>query len=73
MGKILLEGYECERCGHQWYPNRKRSGDRPSVCPSCASPYWDKPRKLQRVTVEDKASETVSGAQTPTSRAPDVG
>ena len=31
----------CNRCGYTWWP---RSTKRPSECPKCNSPYWDKPR-----------------------------
>ena len=34
--------YVCERCGHEWYP---RADQPPKVCPSCKSPYWDRPRR----------------------------
>ena len=42
------------RCGHRWVardalqPNQER----PSVCPSCKSPRWDKPRKWTRKGTE---------------------
>lgn len=42
MAKIMLEGFQCERCGHQWV---KRGEDEPKVCPKCKSPYWNVPRK----------------------------
>jgi len=44
MGTIqkTVTFYVCERCGHEWYP---RSEKKPTVCPSCKSPYWDKPRQ----------------------------
>ena len=44
MAKVKLEvwGYRCERCGHDWVP---RNEPAPRVCPSCKSPYWDRPRK----------------------------
>jgi predicted Zn-ribbon and HTH transcriptional regulator len=32
----------CTRCSHTWAP---RSDKRPSKCPACTSPYWDKPRR----------------------------
>jgi predicted Zn-ribbon and HTH transcriptional regulator len=32
----------CARCGHQW---RTRTEDKPIICPSCKSPYWNTPRK----------------------------
>ena len=41
--KITVEGFKCERCGHEWIPRNKE--DHPRVCPKCKSPYWDKPRK----------------------------
>ncbi len=40
--KILVDGFKCERCGHEWAPRTK---EQPRVCPKCHSPYWDKPRK----------------------------
>lgn len=46
MGKIKLEGFKCERCGHTWIP-REATKDDPKVCPSCKSPYWNTPRKKQ--------------------------
>jgi len=41
MGKITIEAYKCERCGHIWPP---RGQEEPRVCPKCKSPYWNKPR-----------------------------
>ena len=48
MAKVLLEGFKCERCGHEWVPREK--GVEPKVCPSltCKSPYWNKPRKTEK-------------------------
>lgn len=40
--KITLQGYKCERCGHEWIPKGKET---PKVCPKCKSPYWNVPRK----------------------------
>ena len=40
--KITLDGYQCERCKHQWIPRGKQN---PIICPRCKSPYWDKPKK----------------------------
>lgn len=45
MGEITLKGFVCERCGHKWVP---RENEIPRVCPKCKSPYWNKPRKLER-------------------------
>jgi DNA-directed RNA polymerase subunit RPC12/RpoP len=54
--KIVLWGYRCLRCGHEWVPRgvdlvvgdgRKPPDpdEEPRVCPKCKSPYWNKPRK----------------------------
>ncbi len=47
MGEVqkTVTFYVCERCGHEWYP---RGAEKPRVCPSCKSPYWDRPRQTQR-------------------------
>jgi hypothetical protein len=41
--KFEVEGYECSRCQHRWIPRTKTDVE-PTICPSCKSPYWDKPR-----------------------------
>jgi len=33
----------CLRCKHEWNPRNLE--EQPRVCPSCKSPYWNKPRK----------------------------
>ena len=43
MAKVLLEGWRCERCAHEWVPREKDK--EPKVCPCCKSPYWDRPRR----------------------------
>lgn len=43
MGKVMLEGFQCERCKHTWIPRSK--DETPTICPKCKSPYWNKPRK----------------------------
>jgi hypothetical protein len=40
--QILVWGYRCERCAHEWVP---RTDEEPRVCPKCKSPYWSRPRK----------------------------
>jgi len=47
MPKITLnlEGYKCERCGHEWVPLGKKE---PIVCPKCKSPYWNIPRRQKK-------------------------
>lgn len=39
---ITVPGYRCTRCDHQWVPRRPTP---PRVCPTCKSPYWDRPRR----------------------------
>lgn len=51
---ITLEGYKCERCGHEWIPRTK---EYPVICPKCKSPYWDRP-KSDRSAIARKAWET---------------
>jgi predicted Zn-ribbon and HTH transcriptional regulator len=47
MARVTLEGFRCERCGHEWVPRDK--GQEPTVCPKCKSPYWNKPRKSEEI------------------------
>ena len=54
MGEITLKGFICERCNHKWVP---REDEMPKVCPKCKSPYWDKPRKLERHRSELRVDE----------------
>ncbi len=41
MPETTLKAYQCERCEHKWVPRTER---RPTICPRCKSPYWDKKR-----------------------------
>ena len=52
MGKIALEGLQCERCGHIWLPMKPVSEIR--ICPKCKSPYWDRPRRNKPKEKEGK-------------------
>jgi predicted Zn-ribbon and HTH transcriptional regulator len=45
--KIKMDGWKCERCGHKWVP-RIKIKERPTICPRCKSPYWDRRRKTFR-------------------------
>ena len=47
MGKVKVDAYQCERCGHVWLPREatKREHRDPVICPKCKSAYWDIPRK----------------------------
>ena len=47
VGRVNIEGYKCERCGHIWVPRiyeieKKKD---PVICPKCKSPYWNTPRR----------------------------
>jgi DNA-directed RNA polymerase subunit RPC12/RpoP len=55
MGRVTLEGYVCERCGHTWVP-RSKIDELPTICPKCKSPYWNKMRMKDRVK-EPKVKE----------------
>lgn len=33
---------KCLRCGHSWI---RKTPEKPRVCPSCHSPYWDRVRR----------------------------
>jgi len=46
MAVIKISGYGCERCGHEWIPRNK---EEPLVCPKCKSPYWNKPKRRNKV------------------------
>ncbi len=39
--KVLIKGNKCYRCEHIWI---QREEEKPSVCPKCKSPYWDRPK-----------------------------
>ena len=45
MPEVMMKGYECTRCTHQWVP---RDSEKPRVCPKCKSPYWDIQRKNKK-------------------------
>ncbi len=59
--KLMLEGYKCERCGHEWVKRSTTEGD-PVICPKCKSPYWNKPRRSEVPTnVAEAMKEAKSG------------
>ena len=51
MGRIEVQVFKCDRCGHIWMPREAASkldnldANLPKVCPKCKSPYWDIPKK----------------------------
>lgn len=42
--KIKLPKLKCLRCNYNWIPRKKDI----TLCPSCKSPYWNKPRINKR-------------------------
>jgi len=50
MGKVTVEGYKCERCGHIWIPRKYDTGKKkdPIICPKCKSPYWNMSRRVKK-------------------------
>ena len=56
MAEITLRGYRCERCGHEWVP--RLTGQMPTVCPKCKSPFWNRPRKDAAPTPKAKKVST---------------
>jgi len=56
--KVKLWGYRCQRCSHEWLP---RGTSEPKVCPTCKSPYWDRPRK--QPTDQDNSGRSKENGQ----------
>lgn len=52
MYRVKLDGFRCLRCGHEWVP--RDIANEPVICPSCKSPYWNKPRRNQNKKNEVK-------------------
>jgi len=45
MARVMLSGFRCERCGHEWVPREK--DEEPRVCPRFKSPYWESTRQSE--------------------------
>lgn len=48
---ITLPVWTCKRCNHEWIG---KSQDKPTICPKCKTPYWDRPRKEKEVKDESR-------------------
>ena len=49
MARIKIDGFRCERCGHEWIPRRNSPyRTNPKTCPKCKSAYWNEPRLESR-------------------------
>ncbi len=57
---ITLMGFQCERCDYQWIP--RDIEQEPKVCPSCKSPYWNRPRKKASATTYEAFRDAVRSA-----------
>ena len=44
--KVNILSNKCYRCSHVWIP--RNIEEKPAVCPSCKSPYWDRPKKEKK-------------------------
>jgi predicted Zn-ribbon and HTH transcriptional regulator len=52
MPVVQLQGYRCARCSWEWLPRSER---KPTICPRCKSPYWDRERMRERNEPEGKS------------------
>jgi predicted Zn-ribbon and HTH transcriptional regulator len=50
---VLILGNKCYRCSYEWKPSNLEKEVK--TCPSCRSPYWDKP--LERKNVSNSVRE----------------
>lgn len=50
MGKVKVDAYKCERCGHIWLPREptKRGNRLPVICAKCKSAYWNIPKERKK-------------------------
>lgn len=55
--RMTVTGYRCARCNWEWLPRTSR---RPTICPHCKSPYWD--RERERGVKEAPQSKTPTAA-----------
>ncbi len=57
----MIEICHCVRCGHNW---ATRKGRPPRVCPTCKSPYWDKPmwKFVKRLDEEAASMKVILGS-----------
>ena len=50
MGKVKVDAYKCERCGHIWLPREPNRNRKPILCAKCKSAYWDIPKPKPKVS-----------------------
>ncbi len=57
----------CLRCSHSWL--RRSLAKIPGTCPRCCSPYWNRPRKGERVSQPTTISKAAAPESRPLTRA----
>jgi DNA-directed RNA polymerase subunit RPC12/RpoP len=55
MSEIMINGFKCERCGHERAPRNKK--ERPRVCPSCKSRRTASAEAVQTVQHKERFHE----------------
>ncbi len=53
----LPDQLHCSRCEHDWTPRGKDV----RICPSCKSPYWDRPRETEEIKLTHKKRRIRNG------------
>lgn len=48
---------KCLRCGYKWTSRKEQI----MVCASCRSPYWNKPKKVKSLTLEERLAKLKQG------------
>lgn len=61
MAKIKIDGWQCDRCGHQW-PPRHIGDPQPTVCPKCKSKLWATPYKYDGAAANAEARRAAAEA-----------
>jgi Zn-finger nucleic acid-binding protein len=62
MGRVKVDAFRCDRCGHVWLPKEllekldELDKHLPKVCPKCKNPYWNTPRKVAKEKTTEKNS-----------------
>lgn len=45
---------ECLQCGHKWALRQPKYGE-PGTCPKCGSPFWNKPKMIEKGVKNENA------------------
>ena len=66
MPRIIIEGYQCQRCGYRWWPRNGtgyRDKNHPRHCPKCKTPYWHRVRKTEVAGRSDEELKEIALVQ----------